>query len=218
MKQLLQPSLKALTMLLLTISFLSATAEELNDITVNVNHVKYIIMYTGKGANADGKEAHVWYWEPGIAENLSIESSVSAEITYEDENKHMQTKTISAPVKKIRGRAFTWGGEPCPVKSITIPNTVIEIEGLNTFNNALTTITIGSNVKKIGQQAFYDCNNLKTIICYATTPPEIDGITFNNYNAKLYVPDNYVNDYKTHPIWKRFKDNIFGISMMPNTN
>lgn len=212
MKQLLQPSLWCLTLLLLTGSFLSATAEEeLHEKSISVNHVRYVIKYTGEGANAQGKEAHVWHWESGVAKNLTIESSVSAEITYIDENQQERTKTISAPVKVIMGKAFTsWNGQDCPVTDITIPNTVIEINGTDTFGSSIKSITIGSSIKRIGQQVFD--HNLEMITCYATTPPIIDGITFNNYSAKVYVPDNSVNDYKVHQVWGLFEDNIKGIS------
>ena len=182
-----------------------------------MNHVLYVIKYTGEGANAQGKEAHVWHWESDIAENLSIPSSVSTEITYKDENQQERTKTISAPVKVIMGGAFgNWNGQICPVTSITIPNTVIEIKGTNTFGSSIKSITIGSNITKIGQQVFD--SNLEMIICYATTPPTIDGITFQNYSAKVYVPDNRVNDYKNHLIWGIFRGNIHGINEIKNLN
>ena len=65
----------------------------------------------------------------------------------------------------------------------------------------------------IGDKAFYDCKNLKSVYCYATKLPETSENTFGNYDdnqhfyikyATLYVPASAINEYKATTPWSLF--------------
>lgn len=109
----------------------------------------------------------------------------------------------------------------CGITStITIPESVVEI-GDHAFDlNYPKEIVIGSNVRKIGDDAFYkDISKEEVpaaIYCLATTPPEIqdeEHSPFGNahyLNTKLYVPKDAVQAYKAAVGWKNFW-NIEGV-------
>ncbi len=70
---------------------------------------------------------------------------------------------------------------------------------------SLTSVKMGSSVQKIGIEAFKGCNNLKRVTCYATTVPTVRENSFSNYNAYLYVPCAYKEDYDLHNVFGSFK-------------
>ena len=77
------------------------------------------------------------------------------------------------------------------IKSITV-------SAFSGYNN-LTSITIPKSVTRIGEEAFYDCSGLTSIICEASTPPICGWYCFwnvNNYGLILYVPQNSIEAYK----------------------
>jgi len=58
-----------------------------------------------------------------------------------------------------------------------------------TFNSNLTSIYFGSSVTSIGNDAFYNCTNLSTINCFATTAPTLGTNAFTNVSATtIQVP------------------------------
>lgn len=116
-------------------------------------------------------------------------------------------KDITIPnfVTSINGYAFAG----CSGFShITIPNLVTTI-GVNAFSNcsSLTTIIIGSSVTFLGSSIFSDCP-LSSITSLATTPPSADGFP-NTSTAKLYVPKESVELYRTTSGWNYFV-NVYG--------
>lgn len=95
--------------------------------------------------------------------------------------------------------------------SITIPNSVTKI-GEYAFCHCknLTSITIPNSVTEIGSYVFWNCSNLKSVYCKPATPPRLyTNTTFNN-NAKIYVPTESVDAYKTATNWSEYADNIVG--------
>ena len=90
---------------------------------------------------------------------------------------------------------------------ITIPNLVTTI-GDYCFSNCsnLTTIVIGNSVTSLGY-AFSGCP-LSSITCLAITPPVASGFP-NTSTAKLYVPKESVELYRTTSGWNFFK-NVYG--------
>lgn len=102
------------------------------------------------------------------------------------------------------------------LSSIVIPNGIDTIEDSafscvfadNSSTSALKTVTIGKNVKSIGDEVF---RSAPITICYsyATTPPSTMSRTFTHVDkdAVLYVPAESVEAYKdTH--WGRIFANI----------
>jgi hypothetical protein len=61
-------------------------------------------------------------------------------------------------------------------------------------------------VTSIGRYAFYECDKLVDVYCYATTPPATEGeYTFSHYNAFLYVPCESKKAYMVDAVWGNFK-------------
>lgn len=87
--------------------------------------------------------------------------------------------------------------------SVTIPNGVTTI-GENAFNGPnLTSLTLPSSVTSIGNYAFNGSSNLKTVTCYATTPPTLGGsYNFTASGDTLKVPSASVSAYKNDAYWK----------------
>lgn len=76
----------------------------------------------------------------------------------------------------------------------------------------LTTITIGKGIKKIGISAFQECPKLKSVTCFASTPPEVGWNSYDEYvcypNGKtLYVPEESIETYK-NSLFAEFFDSI----------
>ena len=72
---------------------------------------------------------------------------------------------------------------------------------------ALTNVILPTSLQSISDAVFYGCDNLDTIYCYATTPPELyDEYVFSNYNATLYIPCEAVDVYKADAIWGMFSN------------
>ena len=61
---------------------------------------------------------------------------------------------------------------------------------------SLSSIYIPNSVMNIGSQAFWESNNLTTIICSATTPPVCEDLAFDNFDLsqmELLVPASSIN-------------------------
>ncbi|MBO4906474.1 MAG: leucine-rich repeat protein [Bacteroidaceae bacterium] len=75
------------------------------------------------------------------------------------------------------------------------------------YCTGLTSITIPSSVKKIGQYAFQNSSGLTDVICYATLPPSCSSNAFDASvmeNATLHVPEAYIKLYKENSSWSKF--------------
>lgn len=71
---------------------------------------------------------------------------------------------------------------------------------------SLQKLTIGSNIKSIGDYAFSECSNLKTIYCYKPLPLSISSNIFSSetYAGTLYVPRNSLETYRNKYPWNTF--------------
>ena len=90
--------------------------------------------------------------------------------------------------------------------------------------SGLTSVTIGSEVKRIGINAFLDCTSLRNFYCYATMPPyaitngyyyeDLDyydeyypfDLEYIKANTTLYVPESSIERYKAIMPWRSFKN------------
>ena len=77
----------------------------------------------------------------------------------------------------------------------------------------IKSITITKSVQTIESFAFYDCENLSTIYCKSSTPPEMIEGAFDANNetqlrltSTLYVPCEAIDVYKAHDTWGTFQD------------
>ena len=86
--------------------------------------------------------------------------------------------------------------------------------GENAFSycSGLTSITIPNSVTYINSYAFYNCSNLSSVYCKATTPPTLSGYAFdaNDSTRKIYVPTASVNAYKSATYWSEYASAIVG--------
>lgn len=122
------------------------------------------------------------------------------------------------------------------LRNITIPDSVTEIEegafgsctsltNVNIPANAnyigkyafsacesLKNITIPNSVSSIGEGAFWGCSALSEIYCISATPPIAYSHIFRyiNSRAKIYVPRNSVEAYKSAEGWKEYAEDIVG--------
>ena len=74
-------------------------------------------------------------------------------------------------------------------------------------NQNLTTISLPSSINKIEWYAFYECQNLATVNCYANIPPTLEDGAFAGINKEqlvIYVPAASVDLYKNAPGWMEF--------------
>ena len=111
--------------------------------------------------------------------------------------------TIPNSVTSIGEFAFSYCSS---LTSVTIPNSVTSI-GYVAFTSCekLGTLVLGDKVEEIGEGAFNGCNKLYHIYCYAPEPPVINEDVFTNYNVNLYVPCNYLENYKYDRVFGSFR-------------
>lgn len=81
---------------------------------------------------------------------------------------------------------------------------------LNIFQDCfgLTSVTIPNSVTNIGDEAFYNCIGLTTVISKMENPCSIDYRCFSNdvfNNSTLYVPKGTQDKYKVSKYWSKFK-------------
>ena len=133
---------------------------------------------------------------------------------------------FSESLKFIGGSAFFGCSS---LKSVIIPNSVRSIEGwfvneegYPSYRGAfqrctsLSSVIIGNSVRFIGQNAFKGCSKLDTVICQATTPPDV-GLMDSDYQNSflsspnvIYVPSQSVDAYCRKAYWSVYSDIIEG--------
>lgn len=118
-------------------------------------------------------------------------------------------KTINIPniVKNIGMMAFC----ATNIESITIPTKTI-LNGAFSECSNLMSVTLLEDVSLIENGAFYACDKLEELICYSSIPPmtnfaEDEGFSSTNYNrTTVYVPCDYLEEYKADSIFGAFKN------------
>ena len=71
----------------------------------------------------------------------------------------------------------------------------------------LLSVILPSSLTSIGSYAFQDCTGLKEIYCHAEEVPSATSYVFKGVttsNVLLVVPDDAVEKYKAHSVWKKF--------------
>ena len=81
--------------------------------------------------------------------------------------------------------------------------------GTNYKLRKLEHIALGASIENIAENAFYEISQLKTIDCYATTPPSCAPNAFDEIyisQISLHVPAGCVEQYKQANGWKEFTE------------
>ena len=105
------------------------------------------------------------------------------------------------------------------VTTLVIPDSVKRIESSSSYHATttnLTSLTLGSGLEYIGNNAFRNNTNLTSITINAETPPTLNTNTNafdNTNNCPIYVPAESVDTYKA--AWTKYADRI---QAMPQDN
>ena len=93
------------------------------------------------------------------------------------------------------------------IKKVTTDNTAKSF-GAFAFDGAirLAEVHIGTSIEAINTRAFGQCDRLRNIYCYPTYPPIINEYSFVRYDANLYIPCDYIEDYLFDYYWKKFEN------------
>ena len=159
------------------------------------------VAYKYKGTIPQGTTVNIKNGTLGIAEQCFLDCKGLSYVTIPE-------TVINIGISALQGCTG--------LTSIKIPESVTHISNnmLSLCSN-ITEITLGSNVKTIGNYAFGECKGLKEICCYAEDAPDIISTVFSGVNINkilLIVPDNAIESYMAHPVWKKFLiENITGI-------
>ena len=117
---------------------------------------------------------------------------------------------ILSDIKKF-GR---WTFYECKnLKEVIISNGIQEVgDWAFTLCETMHRIELPPTIKKIGMNAFRYCKSLKVI---KLNSEEVVSLMVNafysaNPNKKILVPKMILNEYKNHPIWSEYADNLEG--------
>ncbi len=95
-----------------------------------------------------------------------------------------------------------------PLRSVNISGAAKEVFSKEFYGcTNLKNVQIGGKMSTIGDYAFYGCTGLKEFYCEAEQTPAVTSSSFKNVDVSavmLVVPDNSVELYKAHPIWRLF--------------
>ena len=70
--------------------------------------------------------------------------------------------------------------------------------------SGLREISLGSQVKTIGAEAFALCPRIYEVTCLAQQPPVAELSSFTNYDAYFHAPCDAQRYYSVDPVWKNF--------------
>ena len=72
--------------------------------------------------------------------------------------------------------------------------------------SGLTELVFSESLRTIGADAFHYCQNITSITCYNTTPPNVgeDAFAAANKTIPVYVPANALSSYQSNADWSEF--------------
>lgn len=116
-------------------------------------------------------------------------------------------------VTSLAGNAFYNTASVNTFVSIVLPSNISSF-GNGAFYRmaALQKINIPSKVTNLANYVFSGCTGLRIILCYPSSPPTIQGYTFQSVSGIFYVPDESVDAYKAANRWSSFASRIHPLS------
>ena len=111
-------------------------------------------------------------------------------------------------VEKLGFGAIGWNF----LKEINLENTgLTEIETVGISGcTALENVILPATLTAIGHDAFWYCQQLKTVTINAVNPPALVNNPFRATRIeKIYVPKSSVEQYKRATLWSAFSDKIY---------
>ena len=136
--------------------------------------------------------------------DITIPSSITydVEYTWSGDDKY-QNKKVTFPVIYVNWGTFRHCHD---VTSVTLPNSVIEIQKESFENCALSSVTIPCTAVVIGGDAFKWCENLTSVTNLSCVPQNINYYfekVFEVY-GDLHVLKGRKQAYQDAPIWNKF--------------
>ncbi len=142
--------------------------------------------------------------EFGIDKNGTCGDELALTWAYDDEAKEL---TISG--EGALNSNYTFGVEaPTSVEKVIFDEGVTSV-GNSAFANytTLEEIHLATTIKRIYEQAFYNCENLVNIYCYRDVPCVVYNNTFDGidkFSCTLHVPGASIEMYKAATGWRDF--------------
>ena len=115
----------------------------------------------------------------------------------------LKTVNLSEGVTRIGEYSFA---DCRNLSKLNIPEGVTEIGQWAFRNCSFTSLILPSTLKTIQSCAFYDCCELTSLTCLATTPPGLwnEAFATMNLSVPIYVPSGFVDAYKSKEQWNAF--------------
>ena len=148
-----------------------------------------------------------------ISNNAFINTIFKSPLIYPEslkklhENGLFQAPSIILPnsIEIIPYKAFYC----CCANNITLGNRTKEIGDQGFRSNNITSIELPSTIERLGKEAFYNCQSLRTVIINCNDPNKIkvekDPFYVDTYiDGILYVPVGTKKLYQNHPFWGMF--------------
>ena len=120
----------------------------------------------------------------------------------------LESITIPDSITSIGAHAF-YGCSS--LTSVTLPNDLKSIHQFAfDFCSALVSIVIPNSITSIGAFAFYGCSSLTSVTILATVVPS-GGTTMFSSSTYIYVPEDFVEEYKSADYWSTYANRIMPI-------
>ena len=119
--------------------------------------------------------------------------------------------TIPNSVTSIGGSAFAGCSGLPVIDNIRYADTYL----LEAVDKSLSTYTIKEGTRWIGERAFWYCEALTSLICYALVPPSISDNPIPSGLSAIYVLAESVDAYKAADGWMKYSDIILPIGATP---
>ena len=97
------------------------------------------------------------------------------------------------------------------ITEVTLDDRTTEIAQYAFYESDLTSITIGANVKIIGERAFQSCYRLNSVTINAVTPPTLGSRAMPSKVRNIYVPTESVSAYQSASGWSSYASIISAI-------